>query len=315
MIGYIARRLVALLPVVVLVASVVFAIMRLAPGDPAVLMLGEDATQQQLMDLRERLGLERSIPAQYFRWLGNLLRGDLGESIFYARPVVELIAARAEPTILLTLLATLIAILIGVPLGVLAAVNKDRFLDQFVMVVAVLGFSMPNFWLGLLLILVFAVQLGWLPAIGYASPMSAGLIPWAEHMIMPAVAIGVSQAALIARLTRGSLIEVLSLDYVRTARAKGLRRRTVILKHALRNSILPTVTVIGFVVANLLAGSVISEQIFSIPGIGRLLIGSVMRRDYPVIEGTLMVVAAIYVLVNLAVDLLYARINPQIRYR
>lgn len=313
MIAYTIRRLLLLIPVMLLVATGVFLLLRLTPGDPAGVILGPDATEERRLELRETLGLEDPLIVQYGRWLGKMVRGDLDRSLFLDQPVTEALLERAQPTLLLTFLALLVAIVLGIPTGIIAARSRGTWLDLSSMGVAMVGIAMPTFWLGLNLIFIFAVLLRWLPVAGYA-PLSEG--PWESlrYMILPAITLGVAQGALLARMTRSMMLEVLNQDYVRTARSKGLTEQGVILRHALRNAFLPLLTVIGLSFAALMSGAVVTEQIFNIPGVGRLLIQAIGRRDFPLVQGAVLVIAAIYVLINLLVDLLYAIIDPRIRH-
>jgi peptide/nickel transport system permease protein len=309
---YIIRRLLAAIPVMVMVATAVFLLLFLTPGDPAAVILGPDARTEQVEELRERLGLNDPVHVQLLRWYGRLLQGDLGQSLFLNRPVLQAIWERAEPTLLLTGLALLISVAVGLPTGVLAAIRRGRWVDTSSMFVAIGGVSMPTFWLGLNLIFVFGVVLQWLPVAGYQS-LSAGLWENLRYLLMPAVTLGLAQAALLARLTRSMMLETLGEDYVRTARAKGLAEPQVVTAHAFRNALIPLLTVIGLIFAALMGGAVITEQVFNIPGVGRLLIQAVARRDYPVVQGVVLVVAGLYVLINLVVDLLYGYLDPRIR--
>jgi peptide/nickel transport system permease protein len=311
---YVARRLLALVPVMLVVATVAFVLMHLAPGDPASVMAGPYASPADVERLRTRLGLDQPLFVQLGRWYWRLLQGDLGSSIFLRRPVGEAILDRAEPTLLLTTAATLVAVLLGVPAGIVSARRHGRLADQVLMVFAVLGASVPNFLLGLLMILVFAVWLGWFPVAGYV-PLDAG--PWRTlwSLVMPAVALGLVQSALIARITRSAMLDVLREQFITTGRAKGLGEGTVVYKHALKNAFVPTLTVIGISFAVLLGGAVVVEQVFNIPGVGRLVISAVLRRDYPVIQGVILIVGAVYVVVNLLVDLAYLLLDPRIRYQ
>lgn len=295
-----------------LVATGVFLLLKLTPGDPAGVLLGPDASEERRLELREELGLNDTVIVQYTRWLGNALRGDLGDSIFLNQSVTSALIDRAEPTLMLTFFSTLVALSVGLPLGILAARKRGSWLDVGTMGLAIVGISMPTFWLGLNLILIFAVRLGWLPVAGY-SPLSDGLWDSVKYMIMPAFTLGVAQAALLARMTRSMMLEVLNSDYVRTARAKGVREFGVVMAHAFRNALLPIINVIGLIVAALLGGAVVTEQIFNIPGIGRLLIQAVGRRDVPLVQGTVLIIATIYVMVNLVVDIVAAALDPRIR--
>ena len=313
MLAYTIRRVLLAIPVMLMVATAVFLLLRLTPGDPAGVILGPEATEERRLALRRELGLEDPLPLQYVRWLGKAARGDLGRSIFLNKPVTAALAERAQPTLMLTLLALLVSVTIGLPTGVIAARARGSWLDLGTMAVAMVGIAMPTFWLGLNLIFIFAVLLRWLPVAGY-QPLSAG--PWEalRYLILPAITLGVAQGALLARMTRSMMLEVLDQDYVRTARAKGLTERAVVLRHALRNAFIPLMTVIGLSFAALMGGAVVTEQIFTIPGVGRLLIQAIGRRDFPLVQGAVLVIAALYVLINLAVDLLYAVVDPRIRH-
>jgi peptide/nickel transport system permease protein len=311
---YIAKRLWSLVPVMFVVATVVFFLVHLTPGDPASVILGADASQEAIAELRARLGLDQPLPVQFVRWFGQVLQGNLGESIFLRRPVTQAIAERLEPTLLLAGMATVLAVLIGIPTGVLAAVYRNTWLDRLFMSISVFGVSMPNFWLALNLIFLFALTLAILPVSGYV-PLRDDPLMTLRFLLLPAFSLGFPQSALIARMTRGSMLDVLSQDYVKTARAKGLSEQLVIYKHALKNTMITVITVIGIVLAITLSGSVVIESIFGLPGIGRLIINSVLRRDYPVIQGTVLFIAASYVLVNLLIDLLYMYLDPRIKYQ
>jgi peptide/nickel transport system permease protein len=314
LIEYLIRRVLAAIPVMLLVATAVFLLLFLTPGDPAAVILGPDAKPEQVAELRARLGLDQPVYVQLGNWYMRLLRGDLGRSIFEDRPVTEAIASRAEPTLLLTFLATLVAITLGLTMGIVAALRPGRWQDTGAMLVAIGGVSMPTFWLGLNLIFVFGVLLGWLPVAGY-EPLQSGLWESLRYLILPSITLGLFQAALLARLTRSMMLETLGDDYVRTARAKGLAEHAVVLRHAFRNAAIPLVTVIGLIFAALLGGAVITEQVFNIPGVGRLLIQAVARRDYPVVQGVVMIVAGLYVVINLLVDLLYGYLDPRLRVK
>jgi peptide/nickel transport system permease protein len=309
---YLARRVLAVIPVMVIVATAVFLLLFLTPGDPAAVILGPDAKAEQVAELRARLGLDQPLYVQLGNWYLRLLQGDLGRSIFENRPVTEAIMSRAEPTLLLTTLATLVAVTLGLTMGLVAALRHGRWQDNGAMLVAIGGVSMPTFWLGLNLIFIFGVVLGWLPVAGY-EPLSSGLWESLRYLILPSVTLGLFQAALLARLTRSMMLETLGDDYVRTARAKGLAEHTVVIRHAFRNALIPLLTVIGLIFAALMGGAVITEQVFNIPGVGRMLIQAVARRDYPVVQGVVMIVAALYVLINLVVDLLYGYLDPRLR--
>jgi peptide/nickel transport system permease protein len=311
---YIAKRLWSLIPVMFVVATLVFFLVHLTPGDPASVILGPDAPQEAIAELRARLGLDPPLPVQFVRWFGQVLQGNLGESIFLRRPVTQAIVERLEPTLLLAGLATVLAVIIGIPTGVLAAVYRNTWLDRLFMSISIFGVSMPNFWLALNLIFLFALTLAILPVSGYV-PLRDDPLLTLRFLLLPAFSLGFPQSALIARMTRGSMLDVLSQDYVKTARAKGLSEQLVIYKHALKNTMITVMTVIGIVLAITLSGSVVVETIFGLPGIGRLIINSVLRRDYPVIQGTVLFIAASYVLVNLLIDLLYMYLDPRIKYQ
>jgi peptide/nickel transport system permease protein len=311
---YIAKRLWSLVPVMFVVATLVFFLVHLTPGDPASVILGPDAPQEAIAELRARLGLDQPLPVQFVRWFGQVLQGNLGESIFLRRPVTQAIVERLEPTLLLAGMATVFAVIIGIPTGVLAAVYRNTWLDRLFMSISIFGVSMPNFWLALNLIFLFALTLAILPVSGYV-PLRDDPLMTLRFLLLPAFSLGFPQAALIARITRGSMLDVLSQDYVKTARAKGLSEQLVIYKHALKNTMITVITVIGIVLAITLSGSVVIETIFGLPGIGRLIINSVLRRDYPVIQGTVLFIAGSYVLVNLLIDLLYVYLDPRIKYQ
>jgi peptide/nickel transport system permease protein len=310
---YIARRIAGLFPVMLVVAIATFVLIHLAPGDPAGVILGPDASAEDVLKLQRQLGLDLPIPLQLTRWLGRLVGGDLGDSIFLRRPVTTAIMERLEPTLVLTTLGTLIAIAIGIPIGILSASRHNTALDQASSLVALLGLSIPNFLLGLLLVLVFAVWLGWLPVAGYVS-LERGLGRALPYLILPSFSLGFVQSALIARITRSSMLDVLREQYITVGRAKGLPERLVIYKHALRNAIIPTLTVVGITFAILIGGSVVIETVFNIPGLGRLIISSVLRRDYPMVQGIALFIALTYMLINLLVDILYAYVDPRVRY-
>jgi peptide/nickel transport system permease protein len=312
MLAEVARRLMATIPVMLVVAIVVFALLHVTPGDPAVIIAGDYATAEDIARIRAKLGLDRPFLSQVGIWLGNVARGDLGTSIFSGLPVATLIRQRAEATVSLTVLAMLLSVGVGVPLGVVAAWRKGSWIDRVVMVMAVSGFSMPVFWLGFVLVYVFAISMQWLPVQGY-QPLATGFWPFLRHLILPAVTLSVVYLALIARMTRASMLGVLGEDYIRTAFAKGLAPRRVLVHHALKNASLPVVTIIGIGFALLIGGAVVTESVFALPGLGRLTVDAIVRRDYPVIQGVILVVSAVYVLVNLVVDFLYVVLDPRIR--
>jgi peptide/nickel transport system permease protein len=311
--AYILRRILLAVPVMFVVAAGVFLLLYLTPGDPVSVILGPDASPQQAAELRQTLGLDQPVHVQVGRWFGRLLTGDLGQSIYLNRPVFQTILERAEPTLMLTLLATLFAVVVGLPIGIVSATRAGSWADLGAMLVAMGGISMPSFWVGLNLIFVFAVLLGALPVAGY-QPLARGLWENLRYLILPAVTLGFAQAALLARMARSMMLEVLREDYVRTARAKGVVEHRVVLVHALRNAMVPLVTVMGLTFAILMGGAVITEQVFNIPGVGRLLVQSVLRRDYPVVQGIVLVIAFNYVVINLAVDILYGLFDPRVRH-
>ncbi len=311
--GYIIRRLIASIPVIFLVGIITFSILHIAPGDPAVLMAGEEATPEDVEKMRVALGFDKPFYVQFGVWVGNLLRGDLGTSIFSKHSITSLMAPRLQPTLSLGLLAIVLSILLGIPMGILAAWKVGSLTDRSVMVFAVLGFSVPVFWLGFIFIWLFAVNFRIFPAVGFV-PISDGLFPYLRSLTLPALANAIPFSALVARMTRSTMVEVLQEDYIRTARAKGLAEFGVIGRHALRNASIPIVTVIGLVFAALVSGAVVTETVFAIPGLGRLLVDGVVRRDYPIVQAMLMVTAVSYVFVNLVIDIFYAYLDPRIRY-
>ncbi len=313
MLAYILRRLASTVLVMGIVAVFVFLLLHLSPGDPAAIIAGDYATQDQINAIRQRLGLDDPLPAQFVRWLSAVLQGDLGISIFSNEPVLKLIGQRVEPTLSLALTTLLVAISLAVSFGVLAAWKVGTWIDRLLMAVSVIGFSVPVFVVGYLLIYVFSINLRWLPVQGYA-PIDQGLGPWIERLILPSIALGLAYVALIARITRTSMLEVLAEDYIRTARAKGVATQSMLLKHALKNAGVPIVTVIGIGVALLIGGVVITETVFNIPGIGRLVVDAISKRDYPIIQGVILIFSGVYVLVNLIVDLTYTVLDPRIRY-
>jgi peptide/nickel transport system permease protein len=311
--AYIIRRLLLTIPVMGLVALFVFLLLHLAPGDPAAIMAGDNASPDSIAEIRRKLGLDEPLWKQFLLWFTNLIQGDLGRSMFWGDPVVTLIAQRAEPTVSLAATTIVFAVTIALCLGVIAAANVGGALDRFVMGFAVMGFSVPVFVVGYVLIFVFAIELRWLPVQGY-TPLAEGIGPWLYNLVLPTVALGLAYVALIARITRTTMLEVLAEDYIRTANAKGVARVPMLLRHALKNAAVPIVTVIGIGVALLIGGVVITETVFNIPGIGRLVVDAIARRDYPIIQGVIMVFSGLYVLVNLLVDLSYTFFDPRIRY-
>ena len=313
MLGYILRRILAVIPVLVIVAVFVFLLLRLTPGDPAAILAGDQATPAQLDRIREAMGLNDPIPVQFVRWVGQLAQGDLGTSLISNQPVTQLIGARIGPTLSIAVLTILMSVAIAVPMGVLAAWRHKKWVDYLVMSFSVLGFSVPVFVIGYLLILLFSIKLGWFPVQGF-TPISDGLIPFLHRAFLPALTLTSIYVALIARMTRANMLEVLGEDYIRTARAKGAPERTVLFHHALRNAAVPILTVIGTGFALLISGVVVTESVFNIPGIGRLTVDAVLARDYPVIQAMILLTSALYVLVNLLIDLSYTLFDPRIRY-
>ena len=311
--AYLAARLLSLIPVLLVVAVVIFLLIRLTPGDPARVLAGEDATPEQVRLLRRDMGLEGPLPTQFVRWLGRAVQGDLGRSLFNRFPVRRLIGQHIGPTLMLSAMAVTVALSIGIPLGVVSAVYRNSWWDQAGLALAMLGAAVPTFWLGLSLIVVFAVNLGWLPSSGFRPP-TEGLARSLGYLILPSLTLGVPNSALIIRFVRSSLLEVIATDYVRTARAKGLGERLVIFRHAFRNALVPILTVVGLTFAALMGGAVVTETVFAIPGIGQMVVQAVLRRDYPVIQGVTLVVATSYVMINLLVDLLYFLVDPRVKY-
>jgi len=310
---YLASRFAGMAVVLLLVATLVFFITRLAPGDPAAVMLGEQATAADIAQLRASYGLDKPLPVQFAYWLKELSRGNLGQSIFLQRPVTQALWERAEPTLFLTLFSIAIASLIGVPCGIVSAVWRGRAVDQVFSGFAMLGASIPSFWFGLILMQVFAVALGWFPVAGYGDP-GVPLTDRLHHLVLPAIVLGVVNSALILRFTRASMLDVLGEDHIRTARAKDASEARVILHHALRSALIPVLTVLGLTFALLVGGAIVTETVFGLPGIGNLVVSAVLRRDYPVIQGALLVIAGLYVLINLAIDLLYLVVDPRVTY-
>jgi peptide/nickel transport system permease protein len=310
---YLVRRILATIPVMGVVAVIVFLLLHLAPGDPATLIAGDFATAEDIARIGKQLGLDRPLHAQFVTWVGQVLRGELGTSIFSHLPVSRLIRQRLEPTLVLSVTTLVIAVVLAIPMGVVAAWRARTWVDRLVMALAVCGLSIPVFVLGYLLIYVFAIQLGWLPVQGYVS-LALGIWPCLRSILLPSLALGSIYMALIARITRASLLEVLEEDYVRTAHAKGLSTMTVVVGHALRNASIPIVTIIGVGLTLLIGGVVITESVFAIPGIGRLTVDAILRRDYPIIQAVILLSSGVYVLVNLVIDLAYTLLDPRIRY-
>ena len=313
MFAYIVRRVLATIPVMAVVALFVFSLLYIAPGDPAAVIAGDQATPADVERIRQSLGLDRPFLVRFGEWVWRILRGDLGVSIFTNLPVSTMIAQRVQPTLSLMVLTLLLAVTIAVPMGVVAAWRQGTLVDRAVMGFAVLGFSVPVFVVGYLLAYVFALELDWLPVQGYTS-IDQGLWPWLENLILPSIALGGVYVALIARITRATMLEVLQQDYIRTARAKGAGQGSILFLHALKNAAVPIVTVIGIGIALLIGGAVVTESVFAIPGLGRLTVDAILRRDYPVIQGVVLLFSFVYVLVNLLIDILYTFLDPRIRY-
>ncbi|MBV1694000.1 MAG: ABC transporter permease [Hyphomicrobiales bacterium] len=313
MLSFILRRLLATIPVMLVVAVFVFLMLRLTPSDPAAIIAGDNANAEQVGAIRHQLGLDQPILTQFFIWMGKILTGDFGESFFFKKTVAELIADRIQPTLSLAFFTIVLAVLVAVPLGVLAAARQGTIIDRVVMGFSVLGFSVPVFVIGYLLIYVFAIYLNWLPVQGYQR-IELGVWGWFQRLILPSITLAIIYVALIARMTRTSVLEVLSEDYIRTARAKGQVERKVLFRHALRNAAVPIVTVIGLGIALLIGGVVVTESVYTIPGLGRLTVDAVLARDYPVIQAVILLFSLVYVLINLLVDIIYTLLDPRIRY-
>jgi peptide/nickel transport system permease protein len=313
MLNFLFRRLLSTIPVLLIVSVLVFLMLRLTPGDPAAVLAGDAATTEQIAQIRTSLGLDRSIVEQYLIWFGHLLTGDLGQSYYYKTEVTTLIAQRLEPTVSLALITIVIAVAVSVPLGVLAAWRFGGWLDRTLMAFSVMGFSVPVFVLAYLLIWLLSLQLGWLPVQGYKR-LAEGFGPWLYQLILPSITLSVIYIALIARVTRASVLETLGEDYIRTARAKGLPEVKVLMRHALTNAAVPIVTVIGIGIALLIGGVVVTESVYAIPGLGRLTVDAVLARDFPTIQGVILLFSFVYVMINLLVDLSYVFFDPRIRY-
>lgn len=310
---YLFKRILSVIPVLAVVAIIVFLLLRLAPGDPAVIIAGDMASAQDIEHVRQTLGLDRPLPEQFFGWLGQVLRGNLGTSVFTGMPVAEMIQQRVEPTLWISALTMLFAVTFAVPMGIIAAWKAGTWLDRIVSGLAVAAFSLPVFVIGYGLVYGFSTQLGWFPVQGF-KPLSEGVAPFVRHLALPVISGGLIYMALLARMTRSTMLEVLAEDYIRTARAKGLSSQRLLLRHALKNAAVPIVTTIGLGIAMLLSGVIVTESVFAIPGIGRLTVDSILRRDYPVIQGIVLVTATAYVAINLVTDLLYGLFDPRIRY-
>jgi peptide/nickel transport system permease protein len=313
MLAYAARRILATIPVVLFVALFVFSLLYIAPGDPAAIIAGDQATPADVERIRASLGLDRPFVVRFGEWLWHVLHGDLGTSIFTNLPVAHMIAQRIEPTLSLMVLTLILSLSCAIPMGVIAAWKHGTWIDRLVMATAVFGYSTPVFVIGYLLAYLFALKLDWLPVQGFTS-ISQGLLPFLRNLILPSVALGLVYMALIARITRATMLDVLSQDYVRTAKAKGVGQHGILFVHALKNAAVPIVTIVGIGFAALIGGAVVTESVFAIPGLGRLTVDAILRRDYPVIQGVVLMFSCVYVLVNLGVDLLYTLFDPRIRY-
>jgi peptide/nickel transport system permease protein len=309
---FVLRRLLSAIPVLLVVSLLTFGIIWLVPGDISAEIGGADATAEQIAQIRQQFGLDKPLLERAVQWYGNLLRGDLGYSYLLDRSVADAVLERLPVTLSLASIALVMAVVMGTLLGIAAAVHHNTWLDQSSMVAALAGLSIPDFWFGLVLIILFGVMLGWLPTGGYV-PITEDFLGWVRSMTLPAFTLAITQMGVIARMTRSSMLDVLDQDYVRTARAKGMPRRTVIFKHALRNALIPIVTVTGVTAGALLSGAVVIESVFSLPGVGRLIVGSIQRRDFPIIQGGLLVTASVFVFVNLIVDMLYGALDPRVR--
>jgi peptide/nickel transport system permease protein len=311
---YLLRRLILLLPLLFIVSIIAFTLVRVTPGDPAAVVAGPDASPEEVQRIRRAMGLDAPLPIQFLQWSRRVfLHGDLGTSIIQRQPVRTTIMQRAQPTLLLALFGGIFSVALGIPLGVFAAIKHNSWIDRTLMSVAIIGLSIPNFWLGLLLVMALAIYLPILPPAGFQSLQDGGLSAM-RYLVLPSIAIGASNAAFLARMVRSSMLDVLRQDYVRTAYAKGLSSRIVIYRHALRNAMIPPLTIIGLLVANLASGTVIIEIVFNVPGAGRLLINSVARRDYPIMQGIILITALIYIFANLIVDILYGVLDPRVKY-
>ncbi|MDU9004546.1 ABC transporter permease [Sedimentitalea todarodis] len=313
MASYILRRILATIPVVLFVMVFVFSLLYITPGDPAAILAGDQATQAEIEAIRTDLGLDRSFPVRFVEWSTGVMRGDFGTSIFTRLPVSTMILQRVEPTLSLMVVTMIIAIVVAVPLGVLAAWKHGSVLDRVIMLFAVLGFSVPVFVIGYVLAWTLALQLGWLPVQGY-SPFADGFWPWLRSLLLPSFTLATFYIAIIARITRATMLEIMQQDYIRTARGKGVSERSVLFVHALRNASVPIVTVVGIGIALVISGAVVIESVFALPGLGRLTVDSILRRDYPVIQAVILIFSFVYVVINLLIDLSYTVIDPRIRY-
>ena len=309
----ILRRIAGAIPVVLLVTLITFGLMRLIPGDVSAALAGVSATPAEREQIRHNLGLDQPVQVQLVRWYSDLLRGDLGRSLFLGKPVTQATFERLPVSLSISAYSLVLTLVLGLASGILAAMRQNSWVDQAAMIFAMLGISMPNFWIGLMMIVLFSVHLGWLPTGGYV-PIEQDFLGWLRSATMPAVSLALLQVGLLARITRSTMLEVLRQDYVRTARAKGLPNYLVIGKHALANAMIPIVTVVGIIVSLLISGSVVTETVFSIPGVGQLLTSAILNRDYPMIQGALLFVTLIVVGINIAMDIAYAWLDPRVRY-
>ena len=313
MLVYMVKRFISMIPTFVLAAVLVFSFMHLMPGDPAAVMLGDSATEDQVIALRKEMGFDKPIYIQFFKWFSGIFKGDLGRSIFFHKPVAEVILARAETSILIAIFSMTLIILVGIPIGIISAVKYNSVADQLLSGSAMFGASVPTFWLGLNLMLIFSVVLGWLPSSGFPSFLESGDITDLRYLILPCVTLAAPNSALIIRLTRASMLDVLKEDYVTSARAKGLSEIKVNIKHVFRNALIAIVSVLGFTFVGLASGTVVTETVFSLPGVGRLIVESILRRDYPVIQGIILIIAVAYMVFNLLIDYCYTFLDPRIR--
>lgn len=314
MFRYIVKRILSMIPSLILTSILVFMMVHLIPGDPAITMLGDSATEESIEQIREEMGLNQPLINQYLIWMGKVVQGDFGNSIFQNKPVMAAIAERAETSVLLGVMAMILIVVIALPVGIMAAVKVNTWVDQGISSLAMFLASVPAFWLGLNLMLLFSVNLGWLPSSGFPSIFKTGNWSNIRYLILPSISIALPNTALIIRMTRSSMLDVIKEDYVRTARSKGLTENVVYIKHVFRNSLIAVVSSLGFVFASLISGTVVTESVFALPGVGQLLVSSIMLRDYPVIQGVIMTIALVFMTINLLVDISYAKIDPRIRY-
>ncbi len=310
--AYVIKRILSMIPVLLIVAIFVFFLIHLIPGNPAAVMLGPDATPKEIESLRIELGLDLPIYQQFYEWFVNVIKGDLGNSLYMKMPVLQAFVEHIGPTLSLAILAQGFSILIAIPIGIVAAKRKGTIVDRTFMIIAMLGMSIPSFLLALLLMIVFGVKLNWLPVAGYGS-LSAGLWEYVKYLILPAISLGAIQAAVISRMTRSSMIDILSMNYIKTAKAKGVKQKYVIYKHAFKNALIPILTILGETFGSLVTGAVVTETVFNLPGLGQLIVNAVIRRDYAVIQGAILLIAVIYLLLNLIIDLLYGVVDPRVR--